>query len=63
MWRHKHALAATLAVNQSSVLLVLTLSSIRLLTGFVNLSNHRHSYGFPTPVWSEASVSSALPLS
>lgn len=42
--RHKRALATTLAVNHKPVLLLLTLSSIRLLTGFVNLSVRRHSY-------------------
>lgn len=62
MCRHKRALATTPAVNQASFLLVLTLSSIQLLTGLVNLSNHRHSYSFPAPVWSTASVSSALAL-
>lgn len=62
MCRHERALATTRAVSQASVLLVLTLRSIRLLAGFVNLSNHRHSYGFPAPVWSTASVSSALAL-
>lgn len=44
MCRHKRALATTLAVNHKPALLLLTLSSIRLLTGFVNLSVRRRAH-------------------